>query len=69
MSWNPLRRLIHGNEQAAGTESHGHGSPASDKRRERQEAQFQAKRELSGDRSSPGASGGFYHGGPGGFHI
>lgn len=51
-----LHRRSDENEQEAGvTGSDDHGSRAGDKRRERQEAQLQAKRELGGDPRSPGA--------------
>ena len=69
ITWRRFWRRTAGDGQAAATESHEHGLPASDKRRERHEAQLQAKRELSGDPSSPGASGAFYNPGQGGGYI
>jgi hypothetical protein len=58
ISWRGLRRHKDSSKQAAGTAPDEHGSRASEKVRERHEAQAQARRELSGceDPRLPGRS-------------
>jgi hypothetical protein len=47
ITWDRLRRHKDSNKQAAGTGADERGSPASEKLRERHEAQLEARRELS----------------------
>jgi hypothetical protein len=63
--WGGLRRHKDSSEQAAATAADEHGSRASEERRERHEAQMQARRELPGSEASRILGGGNVHTGPG----